>query len=263
MLTRRNLLKGAGLGALACFFPRLVHSATGVSTKSHPTWDALIDQVGFGFGDRRPDLMQWIHDLVHRPNLPQAAILLNGPTTMFPEAMELLLPAESVVRVPDYHEMRYEYRMERGVLSEVREIGGWTKLDLRNPRLIVVNEIPIPHIAKLLGFQKQDRRMKWCLTSTKGLGYGGIYLFSTIMHFPIKAHQVDEGFIRRLKDEREAFQFTLSRMPKPRPPIVDSSMFSAHGRLDLNPELYKRNKYRLFAELYGGKRKTILRSHHV
>ena len=273
MLTRRSLLKGAGaaIGLVATsFFPRMIHSATGVS---HPAWDSLLNHIGHSFGDRRTDLIRWIHDLVFRPDAPQATLLLTGDSSkeMFPKAMELLLP-EKVVHFPeDVPITRIQYDLRRGMLTRVKQFPPtearqqkWLQ-SLERAWLMVLNDSPeVTYRLFDRPRQRDGRYIKWCILRTNDIGWPNGVL--NVLHFPVKPGPGGPDFLRRLRDEGDAFRQTLLAMPE-RTAIVDESgtfdKWPAHGRLDLNPELYTQNKYRLFAELYGGKRKTISRSHHV
>ena len=274
MLTRRSLLKGAGaaIGLVATsFFPRMIHSATGVS---HPAWDSLLNHhIGHSFGDRRTDLIRWIHDLVLRPDMPQAVLLLTGDSSkeMFPKAMELLLPKKVVHFPEDVPTTRVQYDLRRGMLTRVKQFSPteaqqqkWLQ-SLEHAWLMVLNDSPkVTYRLFDRPRQRDGRYIKWCILRTNDIGWPNGIL--NVFHFPVKPGPGGPDFLRRLRDESDAFRQTLLAMPE-RTAIVDESgtfdKWPAHGRLDLNPELYKQNKYRLFAELYGGKQKTISRNHHV
>ncbi len=258
MLTRRSLLKGTGFGLLASFFPRLVHSATGTSATgtsatgtSHPTWDDLINHVGCGFGDRRPDLMRWIHELVYRPNMPGDTLLLHDPycKIMFVEAMKLLVPT---VCIPgDMPRRTYTFRTRRGELREVVQIPStppqiavWER-SLEQAQLIVVNDLPDKSITI-------PRNVKWCLTSDYALNHYALSRLPSMqgllsmIWFPVKYRECDEGFLDRLKAEKDAFLRTLTTYES-----------EEDGQYHDRFSDYVQSKNARFMELYGGKAKTF------
>ena len=214
-VSRRALLKQAGTAVAAVtaslFIPRMVHA--GPSRKPHPTWDLLLDRVG---AKRYPTLGDppaisstadgglrgWVHGLVLRPDKPQRALLLTGPAasgkTTFHQAMGLLLPPNSVVQYPghfpdsrDAHQREWEEMLERA----------W---------LMVIDDVPGLH-GRTFGVNRWrvGRYLKWCLTFNGPVTTP----LPNVQHYEIEQDErlamPKTILLRRLEDERDAFQRTL------------------------------------------------------
>jgi len=209
-VSRRKLLRRAGVAAISIFIPRMVHSEV-VKPTMHPTWDSLLDHVGARryptasdspiewFGQTNGGLRTWVHDLVLRPHEPQPTLLLTGPTasgkSMFHEAMGLLLPRGGTVHVchrPD--PLRNKFLAIRGAWLMVVE--GPSERDIDT----FVNSAP-----KL---NDEGRYLKWCLTHSRRIDR----LLPNIAHFDAKPPAIiipKPDLIRRLEDECDAFRRTL------------------------------------------------------
>jgi hypothetical protein len=263
LVSRRDMLKAATIGTLASFFPRMVHSATGVS---HPTWDHLLEYIGCGLGDQRPMLRGWIYDLVYCPDQAQATMSLsapeNGTKAIFPAAMEILLPGK-VVRSSNFIVSEYTYSTKRGHLNNVKETStlDWQKLNaaLVDARLMVVDK---SHW-ELKGYtfrRWSGHRLKWCFVVPEpAVSQITCNPFTSVVRL-VPKRMPTTNLLKGLMEERDAFLQTLSRMPS-RTAIVrdESSPFNSqyHGQFYANFEDYRRDKNKHFADLYGGSLKFI------
>ena len=176
--------------------PRMVH--TELRSVSHPTWDRLLDRIGQGMrlgAGGRLQLRCWVHDLVMSPKTPQPALLLTGPECSgkhtFHKAMGLLLPDHSII----YYSQHCS--------------GNWNEM-LRRAWLMVIEGHPERFIG-LFGHQHrcEDRYLKWCLTHTQSVDP-----MPNVRHFEVGLLATTiprSDLVRRLEDERDAFQRTLTR----------------------------------------------------
>ena len=233
-VSRRSLLKGAGAAAVgiaaSLFFPRMVHAIP--KPLPHPTWDLLLDHVGANrypttngpedwFGPT-PDtgLRHWVHGLVLHPTRPQRALLLTGPEAsgkmLFHDAMGLLLPKGGVVQSPadlrcpaddaeDFGWAEWHKRLRL-------DIEGRSERDrrLKGAWLVVIDDVPALHLGLFEVPRYRDGRfLKWSLMHDKV-----VRPLPNVAHFDVRPPAIvipKSDLIRRLEDERDAFQVTLQR----------------------------------------------------
>ena len=200
----------------------------------HPTWDLLLDHVGanryptLGDGPAKPGpfdtgLRDWVHGLVLRPSRPQHTLLLTGPETngktVFHEAMGLLLPKGGVVQMPsDFHypEWPEDDSPDLGRAEWRRRVRedkqGRIERDerLRGAWLVVINDIPALYVRMFDRPRYRDGRfLKWCLVRDQV-----DRPLPNVAHFDVRPPALvipKPDLIRRLEDERAAFQATLQR----------------------------------------------------
>jgi len=176
-------------------------------------------------------LRDWVHGLVHHPTRPQRALLLTGSEvqskTVFHDAMGLLLPDRGVLRFPE--DFRFQGLAEGADPSDQSDRAKWLerfRLHIEGQRddndrqlkaawLVVVEGAMALHMLHLRAFEqpryRDGRFLKWSLASDHHELRRPI---TNTIRFDVRPPALvipKPDLIRRLEDEREAFQATLQR----------------------------------------------------